>query len=90
MVEAVITYRDWDPLDRELANILERCFSDIRQLQDEVDAEGCVIFSRLGTPKVNPKHKVLERMIRRSIALSRRYDEISERYSPKSTEKGDN
>jgi len=71
---------EWQPIEREFVVALLRCFLQIETLQSEVDREGAVIFSRLGTPRVNPKAIVLERMIRRSVSLSRRCEEIARRY----------
>lgn len=71
---AIVTARardTWTESDLAIAATLSRCQSDIERLQAEVDQEGFTILNGKGVPMVNPKHKLLETMSRRAVALSR-------------------
>ena len=61
----------WTDTDLTTAANLARSQADIERLQSEVDIEGFTIPSGNGTPIVNPKHKLLETITRRAVALSR-------------------
>jgi len=61
----------WTTADLATAAILARTRADIERIQAEVDVEGFTIPSGKGVPIVNPKHKLLETMTRRSVSLSR-------------------
>lgn len=61
----------WTDTDLTTAANLARSQADIERLQSEADAEGFTIPSGNGTPIVNPKHKLLETLTRRAVALSR-------------------
>ncbi len=57
---------EWSTSDIEQAFILARCRSDIFRLQVEIEAEGDIVID-----KINPKHVLVETLIRRDIALTR-------------------
>lgn len=61
----------WTEADLATAATLARAKADIEKLQAEVDAEGFTITNAKGTVSVNPKHKLMESMTRRAVALSR-------------------
>ena len=61
----------WNEPDLVKAANLARCQADIERLILEVSDEGDVIKNDRGTPIVNPKHDLIERLSRREIALSR-------------------
>lgn len=61
----------WTDADLATAASLARTQADIERLQAQVDVEGFTIPSGNGTPIVNPKHKLLETLTRRAVALSR-------------------
>jgi len=61
----------WTDADLEMAATLARTKADIEKLQAEVDVEGFTIVSAKGAVTVNPKHKLLETMTRRAVAMSR-------------------
>ena len=61
----------WTEIDLTTAATLARTQADIEQLQADVEREGFTIPSGNGTPVINPKHKLLETMSRRAVALSR-------------------
>lgn len=61
----------WTEIDLTTAATLARTQADIEQLQADVEKEGFTIPSGNGTPIINPKHKLLETMTRRAVALSR-------------------
>ena len=64
-------YNAWTEPDLENAANLARCKADIERIQREIDVEGDTIENKRGTPVVNPKHTLLETLMRRSVALSR-------------------
>lgn len=61
----------WTATDLTTAANLARTQADIERLQAEADAEGFTISGANGVPQVNPKHKLLETLSRRAVALSR-------------------
>lgn len=61
----------WTDSELATAATLARTQADIERLQSEADAEGFTIVNGKGTVSVNPKHKLLETMARRCVALSR-------------------
>lgn len=61
----------WTDIDLTTAATLARTQADIEKLQADVEKEGFTIPSGNGTPIINPKHKLLETMTRRAVALSR-------------------
>ena len=68
--DAIVTARardTWTDVDLAHAANLARCQSDVKRLQDEVDKEGDFIDGIL----LNPKHKLIETLSRRAVALSR-------------------
>ena len=72
--DAIVTSRardTWTDTDLTTAANLARSQADIERLQLDVDREGFTIPSGNGTPIVNPKHKLLETLTRRAVALSR-------------------
>ncbi|MCS6490771.1 TerS protein [Burkholderia thailandensis] len=56
----------WTEIDLAHAANLARCQSDVARLQAEIEREGDVIDGAL-----NPKHKLVETLSRRAVALSR-------------------
>lgn len=64
-------YSSWNGPDLAKAVSLARTQRDIERLYLEVAEEGDVIKNDRGTPIVNPKHNLLETMVRREVALSR-------------------
>lgn len=56
----------WTDADLAHAANLARCQSDVVRLQKEVDKEGDMLGGVL-----NPKHKLIETLSRRAVALSR-------------------
>lgn len=64
-------YNAWTESDLEQASNLARCKADIERIQREIHAEGDTVHNQRGTPIVNPKHNLLEVLVRRSVALSR-------------------
>jgi hypothetical protein len=71
---AIVTSRardTWTLIDLCTAGNLARAQADVERLQLDVEREGFTIPSGNGTPIVNPKHKLLETLTRRSVALSR-------------------
>ena len=64
--EAIISARastSWNDADLVHAARLARCHSDIERLQDEIEDDGEMM--------ANPKHRLLETLMRRSVSLSR-------------------
>lgn len=61
----------WTETDLATAANLARTQADIEKLQAEVETEGFTILAGNGTPIINPKHKLLETLSRRAVALSR-------------------
>lgn len=61
----------WTEIDLATAATLARTQADIELLQSDVEKEGFTIQSGNGTPIINPKHKLMETMARRVVALSR-------------------
>lgn len=61
----------WNTADLAHAANLARTQADIERLQAEVDAEGDVTFNAAGSPVLNPKHKLLETLSRRAVAVAR-------------------
>ena len=53
----------WNDADLVHAARLARCHSDIERLQDEIEDDGEMM--------ANPKHRLLETLMRRSVYLSR-------------------
>lgn len=64
-------YNAWTAPDLENAANLARCKADIERIQREINEEGDTVVNQRGTPIVNPKHNLLETLVRRSVALSR-------------------
>lgn len=56
----------WTDVDLSHAANLARCQADVMRLQQEIDVEGDMLEGEL-----NPKHKLIETLSRRSVALSR-------------------
>lgn len=56
----------WNDVDLANAAIMARGQADVQRLQAEIDVEGDVIDG-----KANPKHKLLETIARRVVALAR-------------------
>lgn len=56
----------WTEVDLAHAATMARAQADVERLQAEIDAEGDVIEG-----KANPKHKLLETITRRVVALAR-------------------
>lgn len=72
--EAIVTARardTWTASDLALAANLARTQADIERLQAEVDTEGDTVLSAAGVPILNPKHKLLETLSRRSVSFAR-------------------
>ncbi len=57
---------EWSPVDLHLGVLLARSLADVERLQQAIDSEGDVIDGR-----ANPKHAIVETLVRRVIALSR-------------------
>ncbi len=71
--EALIRNRPrhkWNDADLATAATLARAQADVERLQRELDQEGDLVGD-LFVGKLNPKHKLLETLIRRSASLSR-------------------
>jgi hypothetical protein len=67
--EAIVQARardSWNEVDLANAATMARAQADVERLQAELDAEGDVIEG-----KANPKHKLLETLARRVVALAR-------------------
>jgi hypothetical protein len=67
--EAVVQARardSWNDVDLTHAATMARAQADIERLQAEIDTEGDMIEG-----KANPKHKLLETLARRVVALAR-------------------
>lgn len=60
----------WEMVDLENAANLARCKADVERLQKEISIEGDIVMG-VNELKVNPKHKLLETLSRRAVALSR-------------------
>ena len=56
----------WNDTDLAHAAVMARSQADVERLQSEIDAEGDVIDG-----KANPKHKLLETIARRAVAIAR-------------------
>ncbi len=56
----------WTEVDLAHAATMARAQADVERLQAEIDAEGDVIKG-----KANPKHKLMETLARRAVALAR-------------------
>lgn len=56
----------WTPVDLANAATMARAQADVERLQAELDSEGDLIAG-----KANPKHKLLETIARRVVALAR-------------------
>ena len=62
---------EWTEADLIHAANLARCMAEIDSESRILRAEGAVITNEKGTPVVNPRHTVLERLSGRSLALTR-------------------
>lgn len=62
---------EWTNIDLVHAANLARVQSDIDRLQSEIDENGDIVESDRGYPIINPKHKLLNDMHKRSLELSR-------------------
>lgn len=62
---------EWTEADLIHAANLARCMAEIDSESRLLRAEGAVITNEKGTPVVNPRHTVLERLSGRSLALTR-------------------
>lgn len=68
--DAIVTARardTWTDVDLIHAANLSRCQADVVRLQREVDEEGDMLEGLI----LNPKHKLIETLSRRAVALSR-------------------
>lgn len=61
----------WNDVDLENAAELARTKARIEKLNLEIEEEGDIIKNDKGTPIENPKHRLLETLTRRVVALSR-------------------
>lgn len=61
----------WTVVDLHHACNLAKAQYNIARLQAELDIEGDVVEGVRGTPVVNPKHLIIETLMKRSISLSR-------------------
>lgn len=61
----------WDGHDLSMAAQLARTMADIEKLTKEIATEGHTVINFRGTPMANPKHNVLETLVRREQSLSR-------------------
>lgn len=77
-------YDAWTGPDLEMAANLACSLHDCERLRHELREEGDVIENKKGTPVVNPKHDLLEKITRRSVALSRMVHVHAEATSGKS------
>lgn len=68
---AARAYHTWTAADLEQAANLAACKADIVRLQSELDSEGFVVEGSTGSPVINPKFRVLDVLVARSITLSR-------------------
>ena len=64
-------FDSWTEPDLEIAANLARCKADIERLQNEIRIESDIMMNAAGSPIINPKHKLIQDLIRQSIALSR-------------------
>ena len=64
-------YSAWTETDLEHAANLACCLYDCERLRREIRDEGDTVVNARGTQIVNPKHDLLEKLSRRSVALSR-------------------
>ena len=62
---------EWTDADLIHAANLARCMSEIESESAALRSEGSVIENQRGTPIVNPRHTVLERLSGRAMALTR-------------------
>jgi hypothetical protein len=62
---------EWSDHSLIAAAHLARCMADIERVQVEVDQEGDVILNHRGTPIANPKHKVMQDLCGRKLAIER-------------------
>lgn len=72
--QAIVTARardTWTDSDLALAATLARAQADIERLQIELDREGDVLTAANGAKVLNPRHKLMETLARRAIALAR-------------------
>ena len=72
--QSIMRARDfscWTDSDLENAAILARTKADLERLQEEIRNEPDIVSNGAGSPIVNPKHKLIEDLTRRVIALSR-------------------
>lgn len=76
----------WNESDLEMAAELARTKFNIERIQHKLIAEGDIVYNEKGTPIVNPKHSLLETMIRRMVALSRALQVHAEATQGKSRE----
>ena len=61
----------WTIVDLHHACNLAKAQYNIARLQEEVELEGDVVKGARGTPVLNPKHVLIEALVKRSVALSR-------------------
>ena len=72
--DAIITAKAksaWTVIDLEHAANLARTFAKIEKLQKEMCTESDVVENDKGKLVMNPKHAVLELLIKRAVSLSR-------------------
>jgi hypothetical protein len=72
--ESILSVKDfssWTNTDLEQAAILARCNADIERLQHEIDKENEILKNAAGSFVINPKLKLMDELIRRSIVISR-------------------
>lgn len=71
---AIVTARardTWNDSDLATAATMARSQADVERLQAQVDIEGDTIIGANGIPIINPKHKLIETLARRVVALAR-------------------
>ncbi|MEX0624569.1 hypothetical protein [Saccharospirillum sp.] len=62
----------WTTADLEIAAQLARTMADIPRLRSEIDIEGdTIVQPGTGNTVVNPRHKILDAAVKRSITLTR-------------------
>jgi hypothetical protein len=72
--ESILSVKDftsWTNTDLGQAAILARCKADIERLQGEMDNEPDIIKNAAGSLVLNPKLKIIEILVHRSISLTR-------------------
>ena len=77
----------WNDADLAIAATLARAQADVERLQRELDQEGDLVGD-LFVGKLNPKHKLLETLIRRSASLARLLDVHPEATEGRAHEQG--